>query len=54
MEALTKSHKEFVTKEVTKKHETDLDVPVLFAPQGVFQGLEAINAYVGSVFGRKS
>lgn len=53
LRALKKSHKDFIEKKVTKRNESDLDLPVLFAPQGVFQGLHAINAYIGSIFGAK-
>jgi hypothetical protein len=51
---LTKANKQFeVWKVTTISEKASLKPPVLFAPEGVFRGYKAIDAYAGSTFGQK-
>lgn len=52
--SLEKSNKKFEVRQITNKSEQkELRPPVLFAIEGVFRGINAIDAYATSLLGRQ-
>ena len=52
VDSLLKSNKKFEVRQITKKSEhRDLRPPVLFSVEGVFRGVNAIDAYAASFLG---